>query len=484
MGLRSFIHRLSAPTPAPESFPNRRPPTGVDVAGDTAASLAAVLFSQKRWQFRKVESRLFQEGSYSVTRVSIDCVPHALPGLRYQLDDVEPTGPNDSLVLVPITVMQKGALRSFDMRDGAGNAMPVIGRSEYSGLMIETLIFEVGDAAVVGCDTGVLREALHAVVDADPHEAGDVAVDLVVDGTYRGVRCLNPEEMTTYAANLILSLTDSYVMIALLPEQQAGRRQVIKYGHHSVEHFERPTSRDHRSGLAHVLQVLKDRFGFTTGPIKRFRLAAGLEAMKIKFDLSHPEGSASHHFEVVIPDGLRCERLNMPAGYAHADRNTVDTTPTGVAHAVAAYDRNPDDGAVVEFRVPLEGLRQTAAVVCLITSAMLLLGLLLPGPQDALLSASDGAAALLLAVPAVVFALAVGGGEHEMVAWMLRPLRFVVVGCALLLLACAGSIVGVLHDWARYPMWWAGAVATLVTGITLAWTAVRVLVRRLMKNLG
>ena len=71
---------------------------------------------------------------------------------------------------------------------------------------------------------------------------------------------------------------------------------------------------------------------------------------------------------------------------------------------------------MVEFRVPLKGLRMNAALVCGVTSIMLLLGLLLPGAQLALLDASDGAAALLLAVPAVAFAFAVGEREPDMVA--------------------------------------------------------------------
>ncbi|NEC92954.1 hypothetical protein, partial [Streptomyces sp. SID12501] len=154
------------------------------------------------------------------------------------------------------------------------------------------------------------------------------------------------------------------------------------------------------------------------------------------------------------------------------------------AHAVATYTEDPDDGAMVEFRVPLKGLRMNAALVCGVTSIMLLLGLLLPGAQQALLDASDGAAALLLAVPAVAFAFAVGEREPDMVALLLQPLRVVIVGCALLLLACAGSIVGVLHDWARYPLWWLGAIMTALTCATLLWTTIRVVVGRVRHHGG
>ena len=450
-------------------------------ADESAASLAAVLFSQRSWQLRKVETRLFQEGSYSLTRVSIDCVPQALPGLRYELN-TSASAVAHSSVLVPITYMQKGALRGFDMRDSNGNSMPVIGRAEYRQLMVDTLVYEVGPAAVERGDEATLRRALADVVDADRHEAEHVAEDLVVDGAYRGVRCIDPDGLSNYAANLILALADLYVLIALLPETQAGQRQVIKYEHHSTEEVDTRPERNSPSALARRLVALRDRLGITEGPVSRFRLAAGLDPLEVEFDLSHPAGATSHHFEMVIPAGLKCASLAMPVVAGQGDRNTVDTTPTGVAHAAAAYNENPDQGVQVQFRVPFEGLRLHTTLVCLLTAAILLLGLLLPGAQHALLRASDGAAALLLAIPAVVVALAVGGREHVMVARMLRPLRVVVIGCALLLLACAGSIVGVLHDGWRYTLWWGGAGAALVVAVILAWTALRSVVTRLRKT--
>lgn len=478
MRISKFLRRVLSPAATPTSSAGTTAALSGTAPSDAAASLAAVLFSQQRWQLRKVESRLLQAGSYSVTRVSIDCIPQALPGLRYAVDHEPPGDRRDTLVLVPITMMRKGTLRSFDMRDGAGNAMPVIGRSEYRELMVETLMYEAGDAALADCDTHALADALADIVDDDAEEASDVAVKLVVDGTYRDRPCLNAAELSAYAAQLILSLADSYVLIALLPDYQAGHRQVIKYEHHSVGMLERPPANGKHSALTRWVDAVKDRSG-SAGPVTRFRLAAGLDTMDVTFDLSHPAGSASHHLEVHIPEGVRCERLSMPVPRTHSDRNTTDTAPTGVAHGVAVFVKNPDDGAVAEFRVPWEGLRQNTALVCLVTSVILLLGLLLPGAQAALLAASDGAAALLLAVPAVAFAFAIGGREHEMITWVLRPLRMIIIGCVLLLLACAGSIVGVLHDWARFPLWWTGAVTTMVTGLALAWTAIRVVVGRL-----
>ncbi|WP_087508046.1 hypothetical protein [Cellulomonas iranensis] len=455
------------------------PVTTPSTPSDTAAALAAVLFSQQQWQLRKVERRHLREGSYSVASVSIDCVPQALPELRYQL--AHEAADRGGQVLVPITMMRKGALRGFDMRDDSGCAVPVIGRSEYRELMVALLMHELGDAALAE-RTELLADALAAVVDGDVEAASHTAVDLVVEGTYLETRCVDASELSTYAAQLILRLADSYVLIALLPEERAGRRQVVKYEHHSHDQYAGLPLKRRRSTLGRLQSFLYERL--SGGPVLRFRLAAGLEPATYEFELSHPAGSASHHFEVLIPDKLICTRLTMPGTSGRPDRNTTDITPDGVAHAVATYTEDPDDGAMVEFRVPLKGLRMNAALVCGVTSIMLLLGLLLPGAQQALLDASDGAAALLLAVPAVAFAFAVGEREPDMVALLLQPLRVVIVGCALLLLACAGSIVGVLHDWARYPLWWLGAIMTALTCATLLWTTIRVVVGRVRHHGG
>ncbi|MCM0638975.1 hypothetical protein [Cellulomonas wangsupingiae] len=315
--------------------------------------------------------------------------------------------------------------------------------------MILTLLHELRGAPTRNVNQAALRKALRTVVDGDADLALAVATELLESGTFQKQHCLKAEVLSEYSANLVLRLAESYVLIALLSHERGGHRQVIKYAHHSEERLVRAS------------------------PARRFLVAAGIRTLRAEFALSHPEGSASHHFELVVPEGITCVRLTMPGGYPQTDRNTGDGSPSGVAHAVASYARTPTDRAAAEFAVPFSGLRSTAMYACFLTAGILLLGLLLPGAQEALLDASDGAAALLLAVPAVVVVLVIGGSEHVIVTSMLRPLRSVVIACALLLLACAGSIVGVLHDPFRYPLWWIGAVWSFATGWALLWSHVR-----------
>lgn len=356
--------------------------TGKNAQNDTAAVLAELLYSQREWQLRKVQSHVLQAGTYTTVRVSIDCVIQDFPSLRYLLVD-SPTAADlqDAPVMVPVTYINKGVLRSFDMRGPNEEPLPVIGRSEYKPRLVDVLMEEVAGAIQLGADVDALRRALGDVLDADVDRALEVANDLAKLGTFNGTRVLVPEKLTDYGKSLILKLASVFVLIVLVPPAYAGKRVILKYSHH--------------------VKLQPDGLG----PIKRLRGAAGLRTLEVAFSLSNPTGSASHHLEVGIPPALACTRLAMPSVHT-VDRNTQDLVAGGVVHAVAAYPDDPYDDAVVELRVPWEGLRATTFFVALTTFVTLFLGQFLPGAQDALLDAKDGAAALLLALPAVVLALA------------------------------------------------------------------------------
>jgi hypothetical protein len=102
-----------------------------------------------------------------------------------------------------------------------------------------------------------------------------------------------------------------------------------------------------------------------------------------------------------------------------------------------------------------------AILVCLFTCVVFALERLLPFAHEVLTGASDGGAALLLAVPAVALALLARPGENQVAATLLAPLRAIILICSMFLMAGAASLVGEL--WHPYvdALWWAG---TLVSG--------------------
>lgn len=408
-----------------------------------AAVLAELLYSQREWQLRKVQSHVLQAGTYTTVRVSIDCVIQDFPSLRYVLAD----SPSDAEVqaapvMVPITYINKGVLRSFDMRGPDGEPLPVMGRSEYEDRLVDVLLDEVGDALHPGCDIAALRRALSEVLDADVDRALEVASNLVTLGQIDGKAVLVPASLTDYSRSLILKLASTFVLIVLVPPEYAGKRVVLKYSHHA---------KLQPDGLS---------------PVRRLLGAAGLRTLDVAFSLSNPAGSASHHLEVAVPPALACTRLSMPS-VQRVDRNTQDMMVGGVVHAAAAYPDDPNADAVIQLRVPWEGLRATSFFVALTTAVTIGLGKFLSGAQDALLKANDGAAALLLALPAVGLALAAARRESALEAALLGPLRLIVITCAMLLFACAGSVVGVLHEPWRSALWIGGCVITGLFAVLL-----------------
>lgn len=397
--------------------------------------LAELLHSQQAWQWRKVQSHELRAGNYSVVRVSIDCVPQDFPELRYELEGGG--AGQGAAFLVPVTYMDKGVLRQFDMRGPADEPLPVIGRSEYRALMLGVLLRQLESAILPLADLELLSDALIRLLDDDVETARAISEEILRDGTVNldGVcprfRFVDPALLQGFARELLTSLASVYVLFALLPAEYGYRRVVIKYSHHARQ------DPDH-------------------GPLLwRWCGAAGLVPLKVAFELSHPTGAASHHLEIAVPSELTCASLTMPG--AGADRNTTDASEGGVAHAAKSYERSPAERAVVEFTVPWAGTRATTWLMATLTFAITLLGYTLPGAQEALLAAADGAGALLLAVPAIAVAFAAGRPESDVESVLLGPLRAVLIVCAIWLFACAASIVGVLHEPYRTWLWVAGA---------------------------
>lgn len=413
-------------------------PTRIDDE-QRALALSTVLYEQQAWQLRKVQSHELREGDYEIVKVSIDCVPQDLPGLAYALDG--PGGGREDAILVPVTYMNKGALRQFDMRGPGGEALPIIGRGEYADLMRGVLIYQLEGALLPGADDAALADALDAILDADPAAARAASKRLLQDGTAEGHAVLEPASVREWARELLTSLPDVWVLFALVPREYAGRRVVIKYSHHAKQAAERAPAR------------------------QRWLGAAGISTLPVSFKLFHPTGAASHHLEVTVPPELSCASLQMPGQIA--DRNTTDSSDSGVVHGAASYAVEPDSLARVEFSVPWPGMRATAWLVSTVTFAVTFLGQVLPGAQQALIKAADGAGAVLLAVPAVAVAFAVRTRESDVESTLLGPLRLWITICALWLFACACSVVGVLHEPFRTWLWCLGALLALPAALTL-----------------
>ena len=379
-------------------------------------------------------------------RVSLDCTPPPTPLLAYHENErrtaviTKVKGP----VMIPLAMISKGALRDFDVTDGNGAPLPVLTRAENSSVALSALMSELQPDATSVAD---LEPVLRAIVEGPADEAKQKVEQLLSGGTAAGKSVLDPRSVTIFAERLLYDLAQNFLLIALLPSDQAGRRILIKYSSHWQTIF---------GG---------GRLGFSN----RLLAATGFGRAPMELEVSGASDAGSYHLEVHAPAGLRCAGLSLPSNGGRPAADQPDDTTDLVAHAVGSYLEEPNSTARLHMSVPNAGLRSVALLTALFTACVFVLEELLPGARCALLEAGDGAVAVLLAAPAVALALLARPGENALASELLAPLRWSVLGCAALLVAGAGSIVGKLHEPYISVLWATGAI---LASLLAAWLLV------------
>lgn len=199
------------------------------------------------------------------------------------------------------------------------------------------------------------------------------------------------------------------------------------------------------------------------------RAALGWSDYPLRIGVGGAAEALSHHLEVHAPRGLATAGLEFPR--SPLTSNSSDSAVSSVAHAVETYvpavsEEDLEGEAVpagpriatLQLRVPRGGVRLVALISTLITALVFSLEQVLPGAHETLLERSDGAAALLLAAPAIVIALMIGTDENRLTGHLLRPLRFIIFLCSTSLAIGAASLVGQLHDPWITILWRGGAI--------------------------
>jgi len=130
--------------------------------------------------------------------------------------------------MVPLTLLRKGALKSFDLSGPDGSSMPVLGRSENAWLATGVLAHEIVGLSEPEPE---IVMAIRCIVESAPDAAKDIAAELLM-GRYKGNTLLNSDDLTDTARLLIQELAECFLLIALLPSELAGKRGVIKYSFH------------------------------------------------------------------------------------------------------------------------------------------------------------------------------------------------------------------------------------------------------------
>ncbi len=340
-------------------------------------------------------------------------------------------------------------MRDLDVLDADARPMSVLGRREDGEFALAALLAiyrsEIGEVS------RALRETLREIVGSERAAGVRVAEDLLdrercVDGTN-----VNLDAISELTALWTRDLAANFLLIGLLPANRAGTRQVLKWS--ANWHIEPGAMKGGR----------------------QIAVAAGRDVAEIELPVRGAASAASFHLEVHLPPELAVARLELPPRTPGEAPACVDESGNPVAHVHAEYEEVPEQqDALIHVTVPWSGLRVTATVSVVLTGIMFLLGIVLPGATDALRSSGEGAAALLLVAPALMIAFSTRSQESIAVSRLLAPLRSVTVGCALLLVAAAASVVGGLERPWYDILWCVGAVLSVGVAWHL-WRAPRAL---------
>jgi hypothetical protein len=350
------------------------------------------LLSPKSWIHRRVESVRFLDENTLRREVSVDC-------------DVDwPTG---GVALLPLARIGKRPLVSFDLRDEAGNALPVLTTNENGHVAWSALV--AAAQAVLGAEVpSSIRISLRSVVFLDPALRG---------ATLKAVRELEIDKSARQElferpgfSGLFESLARGFLLVTPVAHPEAGRR-IFKYAY-SESFF-----RDRRAPLMQSL---------------------GLDPLLIDFDVPLIGEAQSYHLECEVPEDLQIADATLIATTADGTRDSAAVGRGERVHLLLS-DLDPVAEGIATVRVTpsATGTLRATTLSTFIISLTLVLGAVF-GHRIA--QGSDAAAAVLLLVPGLMIALVLRPGEHRLASLVLRGLRAMVLVAAWCSFVAAGLI--------------------------------------------
>ncbi|MCS4277337.1 hypothetical protein M2390_002541 [Mycetocola sp. BIGb0189] len=421
-----------------------------DIEALAARALADVIDKWPQWVHRRVDSVHPLEGERGRLKHSIDCTPVPEPLLAYDQTERVRTDINDvhGLLMVPLAFISKGPMRHLDALDARGNSLPLMGASESNPLMYETVLVLLEASGVRRSDE--LERIVRVILSDEGMKYSAQVRELCEAGRWNGEQIWAEDVfLSNDVVDLVEQLASSFLLIGLVPARDSGIRQVVKFSYHWVIEEE---------------QSIKARF------LNLF-VAIGWAEKEIVINMHMPHATASYHLEFQTPPQLDVRSLHLPSSDVP---NPVfgptldDDSGVPVAHVHGAYGFLPKDDAIVRLAVPWRGLRVVTLFVTSLTALIFFLALFLDGATPTLREVGGNAAALFLAVPAVFISFLASTPENVSASRALVPLRIMLMTCALLLFAMAGSLVGKLHLGPLLLLWWVGLITSLVLAFLLA----------------
>jgi hypothetical protein len=342
--------------------------------------------------------------------------------------------------VVPIATLTKSVLTAFDLRNEAGEVMPLLTRNENSRIAGAALsaLADTYLSTYSRSVTSDLRADLRTVAGGDIDDARD-ALQRVLSptGTDREERqLLARSDLFNYWMRL---LAESFLVLVRLDDRMS--RRVIKFS------YEEPFPR------------VKD--------LTRFPFASlGWERVVLPWDTPGAAYAPSYHFEVELPPDLEVLACQMHAGDGRGAARLIEGSAGRRAHVyVSNLARDATAQVWVATRPRRPGILRAAPAVATLNALMLTGGAF---RLSELLKDSGGAATLLVLVPALLAVYVARPGEHGLVTELLLGVRRALFLSGALSTAAAAALLVQLGGDTLEAVWWA------LTGV--AWAVALILV--------
>lgn len=390
--------------------------------------LAEMVLKPSTWIHRRVESITYAANGETRRRVSLDLT---IP------TDYQETLKEGECALLPLAIMDKGPLVRFDMRDAEGRALPVL-ETQANGEVAQRVLGSLIVGAF-GSDTGDGRELesrVRKVVYASRSEADEAVTALR--------QHLNPqteEFEKQLVLQLAVDLAQGFLLVVETTRQSLCRRVIVKY--------------EYEDSIA-----LSGRAGPTLRPLR------------VQIDRPAVGDADSYHLEVRAPDGIATKALRL-TGEGLGDNEVIVPGRGSIVHGHLNAQK-ADFGAQVLLVPERRGTVTWAAVSSVCVMAGFAACAVFWAPLHSFLSdpsdRGSSLATVLLALPAFLLVLLARSPEHFLVSRILRPVRWIVLVTALLMLAGAAVLIVIP------PLSWGGL---LFYGLAVAQFALAVLACRI-----
>lgn len=341
--------------------------------------------------------------------------------------------------VVPIATLKKSVLTAFDLRNEAGEVLPLLTRNENTRIAGAALT-ELAETYLSNYSRSVtepLRVDLLTVAGGDiPDARGALDRVLSPSGSDREAReLLARSDRFRFWMSL---LAESFLVLVRLDDRMS--RRVIKFS------YEEPFPR------------IRDLVTFPLGSL-------GWQRVVLPWDAPGAAYGPSYHFEVELPTDLEVLSCEMHTGDGRGNVQLIEGSAERRAHVyVSNLARDANAQVRVATRARRPGILRAAPAVACLTALMLTGGAF---RLTQLLKDTGGAATLLVLVPALLAAYVARPGEHGLVTELLLGVRRMLFISGALATAAAAALVVKLRDDTLLAVWWSLTGAAWAVAVVL-----------------